>query len=281
MTNYDDDWPTVYDKTTSLFYDLDRADTAALIMWFAKLFAYFPRVGPMTAILGSPADPVFWPSHGAWERLWHYQRITQMWINEFDVEKTQLDWGRWRPTARDNPTDTCKWSKKAYSMLPFWDLMDHTRTVDEVAHLDDEVFDHMKHDYYTNADLNEMFAPDQVTLPFIFDSFQWDHCDEWDSKSGPGHEPMGAFNGAPVEPTSERELFRMRMRMSVKEDLGALYHESSQREHLLPPDELELLRANRAWLYDDADIHNKLDWSSGAKRSVDEYEALNDAERRR
>ena len=27
---------------------------------------------------------------------------------------------------------------------------------------------HLKHDYYTNADLNEMFAPDQVTLPFIF-----------------------------------------------------------------------------------------------------------------
>ena len=44
-------------------------------MWFVKLMSYFPKAGPMQNILGSPADPIFWASHGAWERLWHYLRI--------------------------------------------------------------------------------------------------------------------------------------------------------------------------------------------------------------
>ena len=276
VTNYDDDWPTKYDAATSLFYGLDKADTAALIMWFAKLFAYFPRVGPMTAILGSPADPVFWPSHGAWERLWHYQRITQLWINEFDEDKTMLDWGRWRPTSRNNPTDTCHWSKKAYSMLPFWDLMDHTSPDDVVHHLDDDVQAKMKHSYYTNADLNQMFAPDQVTLPFIFDSFQWDHCDQWDSKNGPAH--MGTMTG-PTEPITDRETFRAKLRMSVWSDLGDMYETAAANDHAhLPPHEMELLRSNRAWLYDDEDIHHKIDWHTGEARSQADYEARKLAE---
>ena len=36
------------------------------------------------------------------------------------------------------------------------------------------------HGYYTNYELMEYFHPANPTLPFIFDSFDWSHCENWD-----------------------------------------------------------------------------------------------------
>jgi hypothetical protein len=259
ITDYDDDWPTVYDGKVQLFDGLSQGDTTQLIIWFTKLFAYFPKMGPMTAILGSPADPVFWASHGAWERLWHYARITKMWQNNDNIEETMEQWGRWRPQIKNNPVTTCSWSKQAYSMLPFWNLMDYERSPDIQAHIAGAAKQH-KHSYLTNADLNEMFNPQNPSLPFVFDTFSWDHCDQWNGKKG----LHGAFDG-PVTEATDRELFRMRLRESAWTDLGSLY-ESGRAAELRSDEEHAQLHEFRSWLYDDESIHDTIDFETGEYR---------------
>ena len=131
-------------------------------------------------ILGSPADPIFWPSHGSWERLWHHLRL---------ADKTELQngssvgtWSTWREEDDNDASVTCSWSAKSYSMLPFHDLMDYETTWDIESNYW-QTYHLAPYYYYTNADLNRMFAPTNPELPFIFDELDWEHCDEHDDKA--------------------------------------------------------------------------------------------------
>ena len=180
MTKYDDDWPRTYNDNVRLFKGLGQRDTAELVMWFVKLMSYFPKAGPMQNILGSPADPIFWASHGAWERLWHYLRIDDHVALGANVSAGT--WSTWREEVDQNADVTCSWSSQAYSMLPFWELMDYETTWD-IERNYWGTYHASNYQYYTNADLNRMFAPTNDALPFIFDELAWDHCDEWEDAS--------------------------------------------------------------------------------------------------
>lgn len=357
ITNYDDDWPREYGDTVSgwgnyteyetvkLFKGLGQRDTAELVMWFVKLMAYFPKVGPMTAILGSPADPIFWAAHESWERMWHYLRLVNR-NSPLGHNATDF-WSTWRQEYMNNPGVTCSWSSQAYSMLPFWNLMDYETTWDIERNYWGS-YHASEYQYYTNADLNRMFSPTNPELPFLYDEFAWNHCDEWDSNgastkntannvtknlgvddddntvptrsemddrtndddaglgksSGPPalddsdddddddvatilpdalspsrklqrdhahRHGMGGFVGEVNNSTlGFREHFRANLRKSLYEHLGKQYHETKRHAEKLHTnmDGTGQLDQLRQWLYQDPNIHEKVDFSDGTYKQT-------------
>jgi hypothetical protein len=134
----------------------------ALKIFLAKLVLHPAKVAPYATPLAASNDPLFWVTHNAWERVWHYvqlhpstqygnalyadsaERLKQYWdVNHAGLEPYRVCWGRY-------------WDAK----LPFSDFLG------EGNHGQD----------YTNGELMQIFQPTNPDLPFVYHNLRWDHC---------------------------------------------------------------------------------------------------------
>lgn len=153
---------TDVNKTSDIFSNLTTSEADLFLRWTATMFSRFPQIGSMTATGTSPADPLFFAVHSAWERMWHYMRLTN--AGDDDDEA----WNEFSGLEGDDSSATCNWSKHAHSLLPWYNLTSYTTSNPD--------------GYYTNYELMELFHPANIELPFLFDTFDWGHCENWESE---------------------------------------------------------------------------------------------------
>jgi hypothetical protein len=123
---------------------------------------------------GSPIDVSFYPIHPTTERLLHYKRI----VSDF------------HETTWENPiaeTQYCTQGSSGTYALEFFGNNIYNQT-DCMGHhpIDLTVFKSTvksKHGEITNkpltnAELFKMMDPNDYKMPYIYDSFKWDHCNE-------------------------------------------------------------------------------------------------------
>ena len=143
---------------------LSGAVNAKLKVFLAKLIMHPAKVAPFATPLAASNDPVFWVTHNAWERLWHYvqlhpstqygaalaqspqgaERLKQYWdVNHAGEEPYRVCWGRY-------------WDAK----LPFYDFQGEGSPEKQ----------------YTNGELLQLFLPTNPDLPFVYHNLRWDHC---------------------------------------------------------------------------------------------------------
>lgn len=101
-----------------------------------------PRVGDFMQS-SSPLDPFFWPTHPTLDRLWHWRKINGFLDESWDNSGC---WGH-------KYNDTTIWHD-------LFDDGDYNST------------------FYTIAELMDLFSPMSVTIPYVYDDFEWKHCEE-------------------------------------------------------------------------------------------------------
>lgn len=89
----------------------------------------------------SPNDLSFWFLHPTIDRLWHYMRLSKRVYNE--------TWDPYHTCYGHNPDD----------LQPFRNLFDD------------------KNEYYTNSELYTLLHPKNIHLPYMYDNFEWPHCE--------------------------------------------------------------------------------------------------------
>jgi len=89
----------------------------------------------------SPNDVTFWMLHPTMERIWHYMRMAPVVYNE--------TWDPYHTCYGHNPDD----------LQPFRNLFDDNN------------------EYYSNSDLYSLLHPQNEDLPYIYDNFEWPHCE--------------------------------------------------------------------------------------------------------
>lgn len=90
----------------------------------------------------SSNDITFWVLHGTLDRLWHFKRLG-------DTSNFDETWDPYHPCSSHNPD----------SFQPFKNLFDEADS------------------YYSNARLYDLFNPAGNHMPYLYDNFQWPHCD--------------------------------------------------------------------------------------------------------
>lgn len=126
----------------------------------------------------APADPLFWPIHTSAERLLSWKRI-QSHLGLPDGKDFDQSWGYAHPST--TPSDTgvvCDWSgvDGESQALPTCE----TRTceghrADDILPSGDFVGDGAS---YTNQEFYDWLDPYNEQLPYLYDNFEWDVCDE-------------------------------------------------------------------------------------------------------
>jgi hypothetical protein len=113
-----------------------------LIEWFLNFSCHPGKLGAMSTA-ASANDPIFWPLHPIFDRLWAFLRVAP----EFShFNHTWVD------------TQSCQ-GHDYHDIMPFKDLLG----------------EHSGH-YYTNQELYQLFDPSSPTLPYMYDNFDWGHC---------------------------------------------------------------------------------------------------------
>eukprot|EP00752_Nemacystus_decipiens_P001330 g1320.t1 len=101
----------------------------------------------------------FWVLHPAFDRLWHLARMEQKPIfNETWISDSTC--------IGHNEDD----------VQPFHDLF----LEEQVAGREEEVSSGVPvmKNYYTNGELYDLLHPSEMNLPYVYDNFEWPHCDE-------------------------------------------------------------------------------------------------------
>jgi hypothetical protein len=125
-------------------------------------------------------DPTFWPLHGAMERLIDLKRIyiAQGEITNFDETWAYVTYNKASGAAYLN--GVCDWSKVAGS----GDLTLPTCTLDVTCdgHNENDVLEFSgflsSSDAYTNQEFYDFMHPWSDDLPYTYDTFDYDYCDD-------------------------------------------------------------------------------------------------------
>merc|ERR1711988_533921 len=113
--------------------------------FFVFLLRYACNPGKMGAMStgAAAADPLFWPIHPLFDRLWAFVRLDEAYSG---FNHTWVD------------DDSCQ-GRSADDVMPWKDLLDEGTGK-----------------FYTNADLYELFDPTSEKLTYVYEHFDWDHC---------------------------------------------------------------------------------------------------------
>ena len=101
----------------------------------------------------STNDVVFWVMHSTIDRLWHWKRLSE----EDLVEDSTYDetWDPYHDCYGHNPDN----------IQPFMNLFGESDG------------DDMKDTFYSNTDLYDALHPKNEALPYMYDDFEWPHCE--------------------------------------------------------------------------------------------------------
>ena len=114
----------------------------------------------------SPADVSFWPIHPTMDRLLQYKRLAKPFVN-----------GTWaRPHANPDPmapdaTQYCEYRKYGCSGHHPWDI-----TASKARALN-ETTGHFEERWLTNGELFHIMNPNEYYMHYVYDNFEWEHCD--------------------------------------------------------------------------------------------------------
>merc|ERR1719198_2863292 len=158
---------------------LDYGNSITVYRWLLPILCGPGKMAPFATPLAATYDPIFWPSHNAYERLWAWKRMHP------DSAFSNL----WKD---DN--STC-YGHNIHDSHPWSNFLgEGTRR------------------RYTNQELLTLFDPRNPKLPHVFDSFDWEHC-HFDWEAPPTHKPtiaptalMSALNIPTSAPTRQPHL---------------------------------------------------------------------------
>eukprot|EP00622_Pseudochattonella_farcimen_P007493 FR743489.1.p2 GENE.FR743489.1~~FR743489.1.p2 ORF type:complete len:162 (-),score=17.60 FR743489.1:95-580(-) len=101
---------------------------------------------------GSPSDISFWPIHPTIERLWMWKKLRKGFTDE--------KWVDGDPISIFGATCTGHAAEDMVAYpFSFWDEASRERL-------------------YSNRELYELANPEGSRLPYIYDSFEWPHCEQ-------------------------------------------------------------------------------------------------------
>jgi hypothetical protein len=132
--------------------------------WLVDFSVHPGKLSPFATPLAATNDPIFWVSHAAWGRYWHYMRLNPTLKEDFHMEWTDPTVASWMDG--DMAVSDCEDMLKETDTLPFKGF---TEDGDSDAYATAEK--------YTNADLLALFSPDNVKLPYMYADFDWSHCE--------------------------------------------------------------------------------------------------------
>ena len=114
----------------------------------------------------SPADVSFWPIHPTMDRLLQYKRLAKPFVNG-SWAKVGADPDPFSPFA----TEYCEYHKYGCSGHHAYDLtVSATRVYDEASGAFVER-------WLTNGELFHMMNPNSYYMHYVYDTFEWEHCD--------------------------------------------------------------------------------------------------------
>lgn len=136
-------------KTSNGTIVLGPEEQAELMTFIAQSTCHPGRVSPFMTPLAATNDPLFWATHASFEKIWAAKRL----LPEFRDNFNQT----W-----DHYGDSSCFGRNWDDAVPFRDFMEGFETT---------------HDY-TQRELYGIFDPVNEKLPYIFDEFEWGHCQE-------------------------------------------------------------------------------------------------------
>jgi len=169
-------------KATNIYYALESELQGADDELLEKVLRSVEDPGIAGEMFSSAAafDPSFWPLHGQIERLLGAKRImiSQGTITNFDETWAFTEYNRASGAAYLN--GVCDWSKVSGS----GDLTLPTCTLDVICsgHNDDDVLEFSnflgEEESYTNQEFYDFIHPWTNDLPYTYDTWDFDYCEE-------------------------------------------------------------------------------------------------------
>lgn len=134
-----------------VFKNLTAPENADLYAFFVKEVCAPPSFSPFASALASAGDPIFFPVHANYERVWTHLRLDRGFDSAWNVSGMDANDDMIVTGYRyDDPVE------------PFSEAYGARREPPG--------------SYYTNREIVALFDPALSTLPFIFEDLDWDHC---------------------------------------------------------------------------------------------------------
>ena len=141
---------TVPNRDNELVYrfrNTTTEETEELIVLLLQIACHPGKLGQYATPLAATNDPIFWPTHSSWGRLWAYVRLDPA-FSAFNHSWT-------------NVHPDCQGMYEYKDTLPFKNF------------LPGESGDH----YYSNQELVQLLDPRNPALPYMYEDFKWAHCE--------------------------------------------------------------------------------------------------------
>jgi len=131
-----------YDTESVTFDGLTDEENVIFRKWLLLFITHPGKTGSM-GTNGAPNDPLFWPIHPTFDRLFTFMRLAPA------FDSFNFTW------VADG---TC-YGNGFYDLLPFSDLLNEGNNRD-----------------YSNQQLYNLFDPANPELPYLYDTFEWINC---------------------------------------------------------------------------------------------------------
>lgn len=137
---------------TYVFRNLTDAQNDRLYEFFVKQVCAPPSFSNFASALASAGDPIFFPVHANYERVWTYLRLDRGFNSYWNVSgMSQTENAIVTGYRYDDPLE------------PFTEAYGNTREPPG--------------SFYTNREIIDLFDPKKATLPYIYEDLDWAHCD--------------------------------------------------------------------------------------------------------
>ena len=140
-----------YESGLYVFKNLTRAQNARIYEFFVKEVCAPPAFSNFASALASAGDPVFFPVHANYERVWTALRLDKAFDSSWNISgMAQRENAIVTGYRYDDPLE------------PFAEAYGHVRQPPG--------------SYYTNREIVALFDPKLAELPFLYDDLDWNHC---------------------------------------------------------------------------------------------------------
>ena len=140
--------------------DATSDENKAFWKWFVDFSCHPGKMAPYATPLAANNDPIFWVSHAAWGRYWHFVRLAPSFATDFHND--------WMDPTTKNFLDHWQNVSNCENML----------TLDDVLPFKGFTRDDAKGEAkpYSNRELLDLFSPNNPDLPYMYSDFDWSHC---------------------------------------------------------------------------------------------------------
>ena len=132
------------------FKNLTEAQNERLYEFFVKEVCAPPSFSNFASALASAGDPIFFPVHANYERVWTALRLDKAFDSSWNISGMAQAANVVTGYRYDDPLE------------PFTEAYGHTREPPG--------------SFYTNREIVALFDPKLPTLPFVYEDLDWDHC---------------------------------------------------------------------------------------------------------